>query len=334
MLTGCGKDYNKLSYTKYNEYFKSKDGYVILDKTSNYDYNITRYLEAGNGNVQVFFTEYQKTEDAKKEIEDLYKNQKNYKFKEKDNYTYVKNTKGTYFKLYRVDNVVINAVADKKYKNVGDLKEQSLEQINELNPDLIIASKRQEKMIDKFKEIAPVFNVENDYTNYYPSFQQNVTALGQIFGKENVAKEKLSALDSKVAQVAKDAQSKTALLVLVNESKISAFGDGSRYGMVYQKFGFKPIDDSIKSSTHGQSVGFEYILEKNPDFLLVVDRTAAITEKANNAQKVLDNDIIKQTKAYKDGHIVYLDAANWYLAFGGLESMEIIAQELDRAVKK
>ena len=116
MLTGCGKDYNKLSYTKYNEYFKSKDGYVILDKTSNYDYNITRYLEAGNGNVQVFFTEYQKTEDAKKEIEDLYKNQKNYKFKEKDNYTYVKNTKGTYFKLYRVDNVVINAVADKKYK--------------------------------------------------------------------------------------------------------------------------------------------------------------------------------------------------------------------------
>ncbi|MDU5748802.1 MAG: ABC transporter substrate-binding protein, partial [Haemophilus parainfluenzae] len=142
------------------------------------------------------------------------------------------------------------------------------------------------------------------------------------------------ALESKVDQVAKDAKDKTALLVLVNESKISAFGDGSRYGMVYQKFGFKPIDDSIKSSTHGQSVGFEYILEKNPDFLLVVDRTAAITEKANNAQKVLDNDIIKQTKAYKDGHIVYLDAANWYLAFGGLESMEIIAQELDRAVKK
>ena len=181
----------------------------------------------------------------------------------------------------------LSEFADKKYKNVGDLKEQSLEQINELNPDLIIASKRQ-----------------------------------------------LSALESKVDQVAKDAKDKTALLVLVNESKISAFGDGSRYGMVYQKFGFKPIDDSIKSSTHGQSVGFEYILEKNPDFLFVVDRTAAITEKANNAQKVLDNDIIKQTKAYKDGHIVYLDAANWYLAFGGLESMEIIAQELDRAVKK
>ena len=47
-------------------------------------------------------------------------------------------------------------------------------------------------MIDKFKEIAPVFNVENDYNNYHPSFQQNVTALGQIFGKENVGKKTFS----------------------------------------------------------------------------------------------------------------------------------------------
>ena len=81
------------------------------------------------------------------------------------------------------------------------------------------------------------------------------------------------------------------------------------------------------------SVGFEYILEKNPDYLLVVDRTAAVTDKVNNAQKVLDNSLIQQTNAFKNNHIVYLDAANWYLAFGGLESMEIIAAEIEKAVK-
>lgn len=220
-----------------------------------------------------------------------------------------------------------------KFHNVGTLPEPAFEQINELNPDLIIASPRQQKLLDKLKEIAPVFYVQNDYANYYPSFEQNVNAIGQIFGKENVAKEKLAALNGKVEQVAKDAQGKTALLVLVNESKISAFGDISRYAMVYQKFGFTPADKNIKSSTHGMSVGFEYILEQNPDYLLVVDRTAAVTDKVNNAQKVLDNDIVKQTKAFKNNHIVYLDAQNWYLAFGGLESMEIIAAELDKAVK-
>ena len=220
-----------------------------------------------------------------------------------------------------------------KFKNVGTLPEPAFEAINELNPDLIIAAPRQQKLLDKLKEIAPVFYVQNDYANYYPSFQENVTALGKIFNKDAVAKEKLDALENKVAQVAKDAKGKTALLVLVNESKISAFGDNSRYSMVYQKFGFKPADPNIKSSTHGMSVGFEYILEKNPDYLLVVDRTAAVTDKVNNAQKVLDNSLIQQTNAFKNNQIVYLDAANWYLAFGGLESMEIIAAELEKAVK-
>ena len=121
--------------------------------------------------------------------------------------------------------------------------------------------------------------------------------------------------------------------MLVNESKISTFGDNSRYSMVFQKFGFKPADPNIKSSTHGMSVGFEYLLEKNPDYLLVVDRTVAVTDKVNNAQKVLDNAIVQQTNAYKNKHIIYLDAANWYLAFGGLESMEVIAAELEKAIK-
>ena len=180
-----------------------------------------------------------------------------------------------------------------KFKDVGSLPEPAFESINELNPDLIIAAPRQQKLLDKLKEIAPVFYVENDYSNYYPSFQENVTALGKIFNKEALAKAKLDALDAKVSQVANETKGKTALLVLVNESKISTFGDNSRYSMVFQKFGFKPADPNIKSSTHGMSVGFEYLLEKNPDYLLVVDRTAAVTDKVNNAQKVLDNTIVQ-----------------------------------------
>ena len=65
-----------------------------------------------------------------------------------------------------------------------------------------------------------------------------------------------------------------------------------------------------------------------------MDRTAAITEKATMHKKCWITISSNKPKRIKDGHIVYLDVANWYLAFGGLESMEIIAQELDRAVKK
>ena len=40
---------------------------------------------------------------------------------------------------------IFSEFADKNIRNVGDLKETIIGQINELNPDLIIASKRQEK---------------------------------------------------------------------------------------------------------------------------------------------------------------------------------------------
>lgn len=219
------------------------------------------------------------------------------------------------------------------FANVGSLPEPAFEKINELNPDLIIVSGRQQKMLDRFKEIAPVFYYQNDYNNFYPSLVENIDILGKIVNKESEAKEKIASLDKKLDELAALTKDKTALLVLVNENRISAYGDTSRYSMVYQKFGFTPADKNIKSSTHGMSVGFEYILEKNPDYLLVVDRTAAVTDKKGNAQTVLNNDLIKKTKAYQQNHIVYLNAANWYLAFGGLKATENMITEIESAMK-
>ncbi|OZN49575.1 siderophore ABC transporter substrate-binding protein [Gallibacterium anatis] len=220
-----------------------------------------------------------------------------------------------------------------KFENVGSLPEPAFEKINELNPDLIIASGRQQKMLDRFKEIAPVFYYQNDYNNYYPSLVNNLEILGKIVNKEEVAKQKIAELDKKVDELNKFTKGKNALLILVNENRISAYGDTSRYSLVYQKFGFTPADKNIKSSTHGMSIGFEYIVEKNPDYLLVVDRTAAITDKKDNAKIVLNNDLIKKTKAYQQNHIIYLDAANWYLAFGGLKATENMISELEQAIQ-
>lgn len=115
-MGGCSKSYDKLSYTKYNEYFSSKDNYIVLDKSSDYGSEVIRYLEAGDGNIQIFFTEYQKTDDAIEYVNDVYKNDNNYRFKSGDNYTYVKIKKNVYFKLYRVDNVIVSVLADKEYK--------------------------------------------------------------------------------------------------------------------------------------------------------------------------------------------------------------------------
>ncbi|WP_439243601.1 siderophore ABC transporter substrate-binding protein [Lonepinella sp. BR2474] len=222
---------------------------------------------------------------------------------------------------------------DAKYADMGTSPEPAFEKINELNPDLIIASPRQKKLLDRLKGIAPVFMLENDFANFYPTFQSNIVAIGQIFDKEAQAKQKLADLDKRMAALAEKTKGKTALLALVNESRISAFGDQSRYAMVYQNFGFTPIDTSLSASVHGNSVGFEYVAEKNPDYLLIIDRTAAVTDKTDNAKQVLDNAIINKTQAAQHHHIVYLNAANWYLAFGGLASMDVMVTEIENAVK-
>ena len=116
VITGCNKNINKLSYTEYNEYFSNKKGYSIIDDTKKYDIDVRRYLEAGDGDIQVFYIEFSNEKYADKYIEDNYKKEKIKKYK---NYTYIKNTKNKYMKVYKVKNViVIGNTNDKKYKRL------------------------------------------------------------------------------------------------------------------------------------------------------------------------------------------------------------------------
>jgi len=124
---------------------------------------------------------------------------------------------------------------------------------------------------------------------------------------------------------------KNALILLANEGKVSAFGPGSRFGLIHDVLGFKPVDPNIEVSTHGQSVSFEYILEKNPDYLFVVDRTAVVGGKTN-AKDTVENELVKKTKAYQEGHIVYLDPNFWYLSGGGLVSVREMIEEVENSL--
>ena len=104
---------------------------------------------------------------------------------------------------------------------------------------------------------------------------------------------------------------------MYNDKKISGFDNGpeSRFAYVYNDFGFKPSTTDIKSSSHGSDFSYESILSVNPEVLLVIDRTASDVE---TIKADIENDIIKQTRAYKEGKIVYLDGVNWYFSSNGV----------------
>src|SRR5690606_20394574 len=104
-------------------------------------------------------------------------------------------------------------------------------------------------------------------------------------------------------------------------------GIGSRYDVVHTAFGVKPADPNIDVSTHGQNVNFEYIREVNPDIIFVLDR-GVITEGKGTAQELLDNALVNQTNAALNDKIVYLTPESWYIATGGLESINVMIAEV------
>ena len=222
---------------------------------------------------------------------------------------------------------------DGKYADFGAVNNVNLEKLAAAQPQLIISADRLQKQTDALKQIAPTYHYSIDTNNYWQSFHEQTLNLAKIVGKTTEAEQKLQALDAEAAKLSEKTKGKTALIVLVNNDKLMAFGQHSRFGLIHDKLGFTPADASIKVGTHGQSISYEYIAEKNPDYLFVIDRASAVTGKSGGAQAALDNDIVKQSKAAKENHIVYLDANNWYLMNGGLNAMHEMVAEVGSAIK-
>jgi iron complex transport system substrate-binding protein len=222
---------------------------------------------------------------------------------------------------------------DAKYANLGSLKEPDFEAIHALQPDVIFISGRQSELYKELSDIAPTVFVGVDTTNYMESFKGNMEMAAELFGKEDEMKAELADIDDRIAAINAKANSSDAktLIVLGNEGKISAYGPSSRFGIIHDVFGFKPADEKIEVSTHGQSVSFEYIFETNPDVLFVVDRDAAIGGDAS-AKDSFENELVIKTNAYKDGKIIYLDPDYWYLSGGGLQSVKEMVKEVEEVL--
>ena len=126
--------------------------------------------------------------------------------------------------------------------------------------------------------------------------------------------------DSRIAALAEFAEGKTAIVGLVTSGGFNVLGNDGRCSMICREVGFENIgvDAEIDTATHGNEASFEFVVEKDPDYIFVLDRDAAIqTEGAQLAQEIVENELVKGTRAYTDGHIVYLASpAVWYTAEG------------------
>ncbi|WP_053218718.1 siderophore ABC transporter substrate-binding protein [Virgibacillus senegalensis] len=221
-----------------------------------------------------------------------------------------------------------------EYKNAGTLFEPDFEKLSEIDPDLIIISGRTAEAYDDLNELAPTIHLGVDTTRYMDSFKENATVLGEIFSKESEVEAELAEIDDQISTLKEKASANgdNSLIILTNDGSINAYGPGSRFGLIHDVFGFPAVDENLEVSTHGQNVSFEYLVEKDPGYLFVVDRNQVVGGE-DSAKKTLENKLVQETKAYKDNHIVYLNPDYWYLSGGGLISVSEMVKEVSSSVE-
>ncbi|RVU84859.1 siderophore ABC transporter substrate-binding protein [Leucothrix sargassi] len=218
---------------------------------------------------------------------------------------------------------------------VGSLFEPDYKALSSMKPDLIIVGGRSSTTLDKVSKIAPAIDMTVWGDDLLKQVRQRLTSYGQLFDKEAKAEALVKELDNALSEAkAAVADKGNGLIIMTNGTKVSAFGAGSRFGWIYSALDLPASTEDISIANHGDTVSFEFILKQNPDWLLIVDRGAAIGQEGSSAKQTLDNEIMHKTKAWQNQQIIYLNSADIYISSGGTQSQLRTLKQLTAAFNK
>lgn len=218
--------------------------------------------------------------------------------------------------------------------NLGTIKEADLEAVMASEPDVIFIGGRLASSYDALSEIAPVIYLSTDTElGVVESVRKNTAAVASLFGLESKAEELMTNFDGRIAALQEFAAGKTAIVGMCTSGSYNVLGNDGRCSLIGREIGFENIgvDANIDTSTHGNEASFEFIVEKNPQYIFVMDRDAAIgTDGAKLAQEIMDNELVNKTQAAQDGHVIYLaNPAVWYTAEGGVTALDRMLSDLE-----
>lgn len=229
----------------------------------------------------------------------------------------------------------LSEYADGSLPSLGTIKEPDLEAIMACEPEVIFVGARLAGYYAQLSEIAPCVQLAVDSEKgVVQSTKDNANDIASMFGMEDEVASKFEGIESRIAALQEVAEGKSALVSLFTSGSISVLGNDARCSLIGNEVGFENLADGEVTSTHGNEISFETIVAKDPDCIFVLNRDAAIgADGADMAKEVVENDLTKNTKAYQEGHIVYLSSPKvWYTAEGGLTALDTMVSDLESAL--
>jgi len=201
-------------------------------------------------------------------------------------------------------------------------------------PHFLAMTSLQAGKYEELAEIAPALYYEVDFKNsekgHIEVVKNHLLTLGRIFNREGLASAKAAELDAQVQQVRRITQGRPerAMIVLHNNGAFSSFGLQSRYGFVFSALGVKPASSALETSLHGQPISSEFIQQADPEILYVVDRTAVMERRPVINADGIANPLLRQTKAWKNGRVVFVDADAWYTTGASPSSLKLLFSDV------
>lgn len=224
---------------------------------------------------------------------------------------------------------------DESIVDIGNHREPNLEAIVAADPDVVVSGQRFRKYDQEIETLVPdAVLLEFEPREGEPFDRELIRQtleLGEVFGKQAEAEKVVEDFTKAIVRV-REAYNpeQTVMGVVVSGGEIGyvAPGVGRVWGPLFDLIGFTPaLEIAGGTNDHqGDDISVEAIADSNPDWILALDRDAAIKTDSPAALSVLtDSAALQNVTAIKEDH-VYVAPNDTYTNESILTYTEILNQ--------
>lgn len=240
-------------------------------------------------------------------------------------------------------------------KLVKSVKSVDIETVSSAKPDLIFISGRISRNIDAFKPIAPTVCLIPNKAEGWKSFRGNFLALAEVFGKKADAEKQLKPLEKRLSALRNKAAGERIAVIMMVNGRMMAAPAGGAAAHLGADFGFtnvkpksaqpaaprkapapgeKPAAPTPAEIAAGNAKTIAELAALKPHRIFVLNKDEAIGMPEPNtlAKAVADQPEWAKLDAVKGHRVHELTHAAWYLADGGILSMDKMLADAERAL--
>lgn len=227
-------------------------------------------------------------------------------------------------------------------KLVKSVKSVDIETVSSAKPDLIFISGRISRNIDAFKPIAPTVCLIPNKAEGWKSFRGNFLALAEVFGKKADAEKQLKPLEKRLSALRNKAAGERIAVIMMVNGRMMAAPAGGAAAHLGADFGFtnvkpKPAQPAAPTPAeiaagNAKTIAELAALKPHRIFVLNKDEAIGMPEPNTLAKAVADQPEWAKLDAVKGHRVHELTHAAWYLADGGILSMDKMLADAERAL--